>query len=233
MNVADGAQFNYSPASPGTLSLAGATMSLASGSTFGTTWGSTIAAAGAATVGGSDVGIEMLSGSFTDGTPYTVLTAASGLTSGAYVLRNNYNYIATINSSSGTSVILTPTAVAALTSAYWKGGLSGQVNVWAASDGSATSNWVGSSGGADQPLTPGAGADVIVSNSTLNTAPTSTVLGANMSIKSLTISDTNNGLGLNADGYKLTITPASSSAGITVSAGVPVSSIGGSLNAIR
>ncbi|MFO1522428.1 MAG: autotransporter-associated beta strand repeat-containing protein [Kiritimatiellia bacterium] len=229
VNVADGAQFNYSPSSPGTLSLAGATLSLASGSTFGTTWGSTIAAAGAASVGGSDVGIEMLSGSFTSGTPYTVLTAASGLTSGAYVLRNNYNYIATIDSSSGTSVILTPTAVAALTTAYWKGGLSGQVNVWAASDGSSTSNWVGTSGGPDQPLTPGSGADVIISNSTLNTAPTSTVLGANMGIKTLTISDTVNGLGLNADGYKLTITPASSSAGITVSAGVPASSIGANI----
>lgn len=60
-----------------------------------------------------------------------------------------------------------------------------------------------------------------ISNSVVATAPSATTLGANMSINSLTISDTVNGLGLNADGYALTI----GGGGVSVGAGVPASSI--------
>jgi len=80
-------------------------------------------------------------------------------------------------------------------------------------------------------VVPGPAADVVISSSNLAVpvapalAPTATVLGADMAIKTLTISDTN-GLGLNGDGYTLTITPASSAGGITMSAGVPASAIG-------
>jgi fibronectin-binding autotransporter adhesin len=207
----------------------GSTLSLGNDSTVGLVWNSTdssrLSVSGAATVG-SNVGFEM-TGTPNTGTEYTLLTAASGLNAG-YTVRNNYNYVVSSWNIdlSGTFVKMTPTAVAALTTAYWKGGLSGHANEWAASNGASTSNWVGTSGGPDQPLTPGAGADVIISNSSLNTAPTATVLGANMNIKTLTISDTVNGLGLGADGYKLTITPASAASGITVGAGVPASTIG-------
>ncbi len=46
-----------------------------------------------------------------------------------------------------------------------------------------------------------------------------------MTIKTLTIADTTNGLGLNADGNTLTITPASAADGIIMAASVPASAI--------
>jgi fibronectin-binding autotransporter adhesin len=228
LNVTPSTQFSYSPATPATLNMAAsAPVTLGNNSTVGLSWNATtssrIATSGAATVG-SNVGFEMF------GTPtaieYTLLTAASGLNN-TYTVRNNSNYV--VGSwnidPSGTFVKMTPTPVAALTAAYWTGGLSGSANVWAASDGMTASNWAATDGAAVQVLVPGSGADVIVSNSALSTVPSSTTLGANMTIKSLTISDTTNGLGLNADGYKLTITPLVSTAGINMTGGVPASTI--------
>jgi autotransporter-associated beta strand protein len=66
---------------------------------------------------------------------------------------------------------------------------------------------------------------IISSSGSLTTTPTATVLGANMTIGSLIIADTVNGLGLNDDGYFLTILPSTSSVGIAVGAGVPSSTI--------
>ena len=219
LSVSSGAAFNYLPATTGS-TLTVSTLNLAGGSRVGMAWdastSSQIAATGAAAVG-TGVGLGLV-GTPTSGTPYTVLTAASGLDSGSYYLLNPVDYTAVI-AQTATDVKVTPTAATALGAAYWKGGFS---NIWAASDGSTQSNWVASAGGAAQPLTPGSGADVFISADT-PTAPTGTVLGANMTIKSLTIQDTANGLGLNADGNTLTITGAS---GITMNAGVPASTIG-------
>ncbi|MFO1522708.1 MAG: autotransporter-associated beta strand repeat-containing protein [Kiritimatiellia bacterium] len=226
LTTAASTQFSYAPGTPATLNLAAsAPMSLGNNSTVGLSWNTTtssrIATTGAATVG-SGIGFEMV-GTPNTGTEYTLLTAASGLNS-TYVVRNNYNYVVSSWNidPSGTFVKMTPTAVAAITTAYWTGGLSGAANVWAASDGSSASNWASTNGAAVQVLVPGSGADVIVSNSALTTAPTSTTLGANMSVKSVTISDTVNGLGLNADGYTLTV----GTGGISMSASVPSSTIG-------
>ncbi len=218
LSVGSGAAFNYLPATTGS-TLTVSTMNLAGGSRVGMAWdastSSQIAATGAATVG-TGVGLGLV-GTPTSGTAYTVLTAASGLDSGSYYLLNPVDYTAVI-AQTATDVKVTPTAATALGAAYWKGGFS---NIWAASDGSAQSNWVASASGAAQPLTPGSGADVFISADT-PAAPTGTVLGANMTIKSLTIQDTTNGLGLNADGNTLTIAGAS---GITMNTGVPASTI--------
>ena len=115
-------------------------------------------------------------------------------------------------------------AATAVTSAFWKGGLTGATTVWAASNGTTASNWATTSGGSVQALTPGSGANVTIDTSSGNT--TSTTLGADMTIKSLTIANTNaGGLGLNADGYTLTIAPGASTSGITMNASVPASTI--------
>ena len=74
---------------------------------------------------------------------------------------------------------------------------------------------------------PGAATDVTISSSNLATpiapvlAPTATVLGADMAVKSLTIADTASGLGLDADGHTLTI----GAGGLTLNTGVPASTI--------
>ena len=99
--------------------------------------------------------------------------------------------------------------------------LAGATNVWAASNGVSASNWTTTAGGAVQALVPSAGTDVTISATSPTTAPTATVLGEDMSIKSLTIADTANGLGLDADGHTLTI----GTGGVTMNASVPGSTI--------
>ena len=138
---------------------------------------------------------------------------------------NNTNFTVGALSHTATDLQVAITSATALTGAFWKGGLTGSANVWSASDGSASSNWTATSGGTIQALVPGSGANVTISNSLVTTAPIATVLGANMTIKTLTIADTTNGLGLNSDGNTLTITPSSSATGITVNASVPASLI--------
>jgi autotransporter-associated beta strand protein len=118
------------------------------------------------------------------------------------------------------------TQVPSLTTAWWKGtATSGITKIWAASNGSSDSNWSATSGGAVQSLVPGANTDVIVSSTSTTVPPVNTTLGSDMSIKSLTIADTANGLDLDAasrDSYALTI----GTGGITMQTGVPASSIG-------
>jgi autotransporter-associated beta strand protein len=117
------------------------------------------------------------------------------------------------------------TQVPALATAFWKGTATANLTkVWAASNGAGDSNWSSTIGGSVQSLVPGADTDVIVSSSSPAVAPTNTKLGADMSIKSLTIADTTNGMSLIAsvyDGYGLTL----GAGGITMNAGVPASSI--------
>ncbi len=135
---------------------------------------------------------------------------------------NNNDFTVGALSRTATKLDVAITAATPLTTAYWLGGLTGGTNVWALSDGTSNSNWLATAGGPVQALVPGAGTDVIVSGSSPAVAPTALVLGANTSIKSLTVSDTANGLGVNADSYTLT----TGSGGITVDAGVPASAIG-------
>jgi autotransporter-associated beta strand protein len=140
---------------------------------------------------------------------------------------NNTNF--TVGGVSATSgqIDASITGATAISNAYWTGGLSGASNVWAASNGSTTSNWVTSIGGSSQALVPGSGANVFISDTgNIATAPTSTVLGANMSIAGLTIQDTVNGLGLVADGNTLTI----GAGGITMNSSVPASTIGANVS---
>src|SRR5207237_965201 len=128
LSVGTGAQFGYQPAAAG--SLAVPTLALADKSTIGNTFIGTVAASGTATTAGTVYLAP--SGAFTSGTPYTLLTAASGLSGAAYEVRNPTNFTYT-TSVTDTAVSVTPTAATALTNAFWKGGFAGNPAVWSVS----------------------------------------------------------------------------------------------------
>ncbi len=153
----------------------------------------------------------------------STLSNATSLTLGT--VYNNTNFTVGALGSTTSTITASISGATALTTAFWQGGLTGATNVWSASNGATQSNWVATSGGANQPLVPGTAAAVTISNSSVTTSPNPSVLGDNMTINSLTIADTTNGLGLNADGFTLTITPSSSANGISMSANVPTSFI--------
>ncbi len=188
---------------------AGSTLSLADGTIRTTTAGGLTLTAGAvlkpdwntttadllttsatATVAGNPTVYLSPTGTFTSGTTYTLLTAAGGLTSSGYALANNTNYTGVINSATGTAVTVTPTTATALTQAYWRGN---QVSIapgaMAASTGT-LSNWTTDAAGATPTgLVPGSGANVSFS-ATGATQQSSIVLGADMTLNSLTFGDT-------------------------------------------
>lgn len=232
LTVASGATFNYLPATIGSdLVLGtGSTLTLNNGSTLGLSWdtatSSRITASGAATVGTGTGVTLVMSGSPTSGTPYTILSAASGLDVGNYQVFNLTDYTVAI-SKTATSVTVTPTAATPLTTAYWKGGFSGYPGVWSATNGlggvSGLSNWTTDAAGTvNTALSPGAGTDVFFSATGAGDQNAMT-LGASMSINSLTVNDasapnTNPVTLLSTSGNTLTLA-AGSGTGITVNAG--------------
>jgi autotransporter-associated beta strand protein len=238
VTIAAGTGFNYLPTSnsqlaiPGSLSLTAGSGTVLSTSIGSTPTGAEINVAGAATISDAPLtlnifginGVAATSGVYTlvHGGAGSSLNPATTPTVNCY---NDTSFSASNFTRTATDIQVTLSAVTPLTAAYWNGGLSGATNVWATSNGSTQSNWVSSPSGGTTPVVPGSGADVIISASAPTVAPTATVLGANMIIKTLTISDTTNGLGLAADGNTLTITPTSSSTGITMTSGVPASTI--------
>ncbi len=228
VTVAAGTGLNYNASADSQLAIAG-TLGITggAGTTIGGSIGSTatsaaINVAGNATTNAAAVavnvyginGVSPLTGTNT----YTLVHgggAGSTLNNATYSLGkvyNNTNFTVGALSKSATDVQVAITSATALTTAFWRGGTANGASVWAVSDGSASSNWTSTSGGSVQALVPGSGTDVTFSDSTVTTAPTATTLGADMSIKSLTLADTTNALGLSADGNTLTI----GTGGITV-----------------
>jgi len=202
------------------------------GSLGGSTTSAQINVTGAATATSGNIlvniypipGITPITGTYT----LLVGNATSTLNNATYKLGTIYNDTNfTVGALGGNSTTLTVgiTGNTSLTSAYWTGNLTGATKVWAASNGSTASNWVTTAGGGATPLVPASGANVFISSTSPALAATGTVLGANMTIGTLTLSDTTNGLGLNADGNTLTIAPSSSASGITMTSGVPASTI--------
>lgn len=223
LSIGSGAIFAYRPTVAGSLSIGSGVLTLAGGSTIGTALGGTlsqsvITSSAAASASGS-VGVALYfipAATLSTGT-HNLITVASGLTSGGatYTLTQLYNATNfTVNNfvATDTTLSINVASATALTAAYWKGGLSAGSNVWALSNGT-TSNWVTNANGTGTtPLVPGAGAAITFS-ATGATSQGAMVLGANMSIKSLTVSDAN-AVTLNADGNTLTI-----ASGITVNSG--------------
>jgi len=226
LTVANGGSYYYQPSSLGPQTLSGLTLN--SGSTIGLSWDSTptnsslTTGANITPAAGANICIEM-AGVPASGSTYTVLSGGAGstLNNPAYQIINSTNYTFAVNKTA-TSVSLTPTTAAPLTSAYWKGTTTAGIsNIWAASDGSADGNWAATAAGAKQALVPGSGANVYISaNTPLGAVPTNTTLGTDMAIRTLTIQDTANGLVLNADSSTLTL-----AAGLSMFASVPASTI--------
>lgn len=214
LSVGSGAKFTYTPASPGTLTLGTAgTLSMASGSSIGADFGSTIAIPGAASISGA-VNLA-ISGIFTSGTTYTVLTAASGLDSGTINLFNPIDY-SFVKSVTATSVQITPTTETPLGNAFWVGGLGSNSGVWAASNGTSASNWASDFTGTPTPLVPGPLANVIFSAAGAAAGDQlNTTLGADMTVYGVSFQSSNPVSLLNSGTSALTI----SNGGITVAAG--------------
>ncbi len=246
VSVAGGA-LGYIPATNAQLLIGGAmTLTGGSGTAIGGTVGSSLTGAqinvaGTVTATGSTatgtaipVNIYGVNGLTTGATGiYTLLHggAGSNLNVPDYVLGtvyNNTNF--TVNglvTSSATDLQVDIVAATPLTNAYWSGTpvpTRGVSNIWSASNGVDTSNWLDSASTfSTQALVPGPNTDVWIAAdlASVNAHPNSTVLGSNMSIKSLHIVDNENliysGLRLNADGNTLTI----GTGGITVDSFFP------------
>ena len=154
------------------------------------------------------------------GTGLTLISAASGLTSGGanYFLANNTDYTATLAATDTAVTIGSYAAGTPLAYAYWYGGqLTGQGNAMALSDGATTTNWSTTSGSyTATPLVPGSTTDVVFS-ATGATQQSNVVLRANMSAKSVTFSDTTP-VTIANDGRVLTLSSTGSGASSAISA---------------
>ena len=225
LSIANGATFAYRPATAGSLNLGTGAITLVNGSTIGAALGGTASqsviqsSVAANATGTVTVLLYSIPGATVTTGVNNLITAASGLTSGGatYNLRlyNPTNYTVSGFTATDSAIRVTVASAPALTSAYWKGGLSAGNNVWALSDGTA-SNWTTNSAGTTPTAqVPGSGTPVTFS-ATGATNQGAMTLGANMSIASLTVSDTN-AVTLNADGNSLTIT--SNGTGINVTSG--------------
>jgi len=237
VTVAAGAGLNYAAPTDaqlsigGTLGITGGTSTTIGGSIGSTTTSSEINVTGNAsdTAAALTVNVYGINGVTPAAGPtiYTLVNGASGSTLSTATsltlgkVYNNTNFTVGALGDTSSTITASISSATALSTAYWIGGLTGATTVWSASNGSSSSNWSQSSGGAVQGLVPGSAAAVTIDNN--GSSPASLTLGDNMAIKSLTIADTTNGLGLNADGNTLTI---SNAAGITMNASVPASAIG-------
>jgi len=233
LTVTSGATFAYLPTSAGNLNLGQGQLNLQNNCVIGAAVGaSAIASTVAATApaGTVTVNVSGIPGAPVSSGSNNLITAASGLTSSGttYTLGKIYNttnFTVGALASSDTAISVNVTSVSALTTATWKGGWSGGNNVWAQSDGSTASNWT-TNGSTPTALTPGNLADVFFMATNGATNQTAMVLGANMAVRSLTVSDTNN-VTLNADGNVLTLANA---AGITVSSGAGTVTLNAPIN---
>ncbi len=207
--------FNFATGSGGTLALgpaSGTALTLVGGSTIGSELGGTITLqAGATASAAGAVKVNVFGISHTDGVFALVSAAGGGLTSGGatYSLGLVYNatdFSVSAPSATNTNITVTTTAQTALTTAFWKGGLTNATTVWAASNGSNASNWTTDSAGSlATGLVPGSGANVTFSTSNASSVnQVGMVLGANMSFNGLTITNTNP-FSLNDDGNTLTV----------------------------
>ena len=234
LSVASGAKFGYQPTAIGPVTMGAASNTFAGGSTLGVAVGGIAGEsamnfpAAVTTSGNVTLDIWAVPGaSITPATNTLVSAPLGGILGATYSLGRFFNssdYTVSNLVVTDTAITIDVAPASPLLTAFWKGGLAGTPSVWTASNGSTQSNWVATSGGADQPLVPGALADVVFSNSTVTTAPTAITLGSDTAAKSLTISDPTNGL-------KIVAVPGNSSAltigtgGLSMTTGVPASSI--------
>lgn len=224
LTINNGGTFAYRPTTAGGFALGSGALTLAGGSTLGTALGGTLSqsaitsSAAASASGAVKVDIYIIPGSSVTSGTHDLLTVASGLTSGGatYTLGTLYNatnFTLTGFTATDNALRINVASATALTSAFWKGGLTSGNNVWALSNGTA-SNWVTNVNGTGvTPLVPGAGA-IITFSATGASNQSDMVLGASMSVRGIVVNDPL-GITLNADGNTLSLV----NAGITVNNG--------------
>jgi autotransporter-associated beta strand protein len=214
LSVANQATFAYRPAVPGALNLGSGTLSLAAGSKIGGAVGGTpgqsaiTSTSAAVTSGAVTVDLSGVPGAAVTTGTHDLITAAGGLDGATYTLGKVYNPTNfTVNpgtlAASPTAVSIGITSATALTSEYWKGGLSGSPAVWAISNGTTASNWASDATGTATPLTPGATATINFSSAGA-TNQSAMTLGADMSVAGIAVNSPSP-VGLNADGNTLTL----------------------------
>jgi len=142
----------------------------------------------------------------------------------------NFNY--SLLSTATSEEVVVAAAASSLTTAYWKGG---QNNLWSILVGGTATNWTTDPAGTNDPhLTPSATTDVNFSASTPANEG-NTVLGTDMTIKSLTVSDTNAVMISGSDPNPwmgtdtLTISGTTGTTGISVNSGAGLVAIGANL----
>jgi len=167
----------------------------------------------------------------TPGGSVTLLTGGAGstLSSSSFYLANATNYTATLTTPAVNTLVLsghTPQTPA--TTLYWVGDklsatIAGVRNAWALSDGT-KGNWsTTTTAYTATPLTPRATTDAIFANSQVGKTQQSTVLGADVTAKSVTIDDSVAVTIAGANGATLTLVGTSGTAGTVASPGSAIS----------
>jgi autotransporter-associated beta strand protein len=220
----------------GTLGITGGTATVIGGSIGSTTTSAQINVAGNATATAAAIKVNIYGNSFsttTSGTnTYTLvkgnggantLSTATSLTLGT--VYNNTNFTVGALSKTTSTIDVAITQQTALSgNVFWKGGLTGATGVWSASNGTTQSNWQVTDT-VNQPLAPSSTSDLVFSTATSPGTMVGMALGSDVSVRTMTINNTATAFGLRADGYTLTLTPASSTDGIVVGSSVPASTI--------
>ncbi|TLD69855.1 hypothetical protein FEM03_16175 [Phragmitibacter flavus] len=228
IDVRSGGTFDFNDRLGGTLTLSALTLADGSaiGAQLGSATGSIQTAAVVQTATNAQIAVNIHhNGPTPPPASSVILDAAGGLTANGAtyslgIVYNNTDFTVAIVASP-TQITANTTAAGPLTAAYWKGGFTPANNVWSASNGSTLSNWSATIDGAtDTGLVPGAMTDVYFS-ATTSTLPATTVLGADMTFKTLNIStatpltldDAENSLTLTGDPA---ITVANTSGAVTL-----------------
>ncbi len=200
VTVATGGGFEYQATANSPLTVAALSLNSGPGTTIGGSIGATFASTRIQVTGNVNptpgtIALNVYGSPVATGATgvYTLLRGGDGsmLNVGTVytlgTILNATNYTVSSPSATATEITVQVTAATPLNDAYWLGGLPGNPNVWAASNGT-RSNWATDPAGTMTPLVPGAGTDVFFSASGA-TDPGNMELGANMSIASLTIND--------------------------------------------
>lgn len=219
LTVEGAGTFEFVTGSGGSLTLAatsGTALTLNDGATLGMELGSSTGslilnpAAIVSTQASAEININLysISGQTPPASSTLISAPGGGLTSNGatYTLGTVYNatdYTISLQATD-TSLLANTTSATALTNAYWLGNFSPDNTAWAASNGSTQGNWVTNSDGTgDTGLVPGASTNVFFS-ATGASLPSTTVLGADMQINSLTVT-TATALNLSTAENRLTI----------------------------
>jgi autotransporter-associated beta strand protein len=177
-----------------------AALGLASGANLTFDWNAgavdTLTSTAAATTVAGPVGISINPLNSPTGGSLTLISAPSGLNTATYYLANNTNFTATLSQSATAVTIGSYVAVSPETLLFWQGNKVAGTNTalvdnaLALSSGTA-SNWSTAQGTYTATgVVPGSTADVIFST-TDSPAEQNTVLGADMTVKSVTFHDAN------------------------------------------